>query len=164
VEIVPFRAGFEDRVVALILGVQRGEFGMPITAEQQPDLARIPGFYQVRDGNFWVALSGSEVVGTIALLDIGSAQGALRKMFVDRRFRGGRTGTARRLLEALLAWSAERGVRELFLGTTPHFHAAHRFYEKNGFREVAKTSLPPAFPVMEVDTRFYRRSVEAAAR
>jgi GNAT superfamily N-acetyltransferase len=164
VEIVPFRADLGDRVLALVLGIQRGEFGMPITAEQQPDLARIPGFYQVRNGNFWVALSGSEVVGTIALLDIGAAQGALRKMFVHRDFRGARTGTARRLLDALLAWSAERGVGEIFLGTTPHFHAAHRFYEKNGFREIAKSALPPSFPIMEVDTRFYRRSVEAAPR
>jgi GNAT superfamily N-acetyltransferase len=164
VEIVPFRADLGDRVVGLILGIQRDEFGMPISAEEQPDLAAIPSFYQVGNGNFWVALSGSDVIGTIALFDIGSAQGALRKMFVDRRFRGRRTGTARRLLDALLAWSADRGVREIFLGTTPHFHAAHRFYEKNGFREIAKSSLPPAFPIMEVDTRFYRRSVEAATR
>ena len=157
-EIVPFRPEHQDEVLSLILAIQRGEFGIPITAEQQPDLVRIPGFYQVGDGNFWVALSGAEVIGTISLLDIGNGQVALRKMFVRRDFRGRERGTAQRLLDTLLGWCKERSVREIYLGTTPAFLAAHRFYEKNGFREIEKAELPRAFPIMEVDTRFYRRS------
>lgn len=162
-EVVPFRGEHASQVMELILAIQRGEFGMAITAAQQPDLARIPDFYQVRDGNFWVALAGARVVGTIALLDIGSGQAALRKMFVQREFRGSRHGTAQRLLDTLLGWCAQRSVREVFLGTTPHFHAAHRFYEKNGFDEIAKAALPAAFPIMEVDTKFYRRDVAEKA-
>jgi N-acetylglutamate synthase-like GNAT family acetyltransferase len=49
----------------------------------------------------------------------------------------------------------EKGVREIFLGTTSAFLAAHRFYEKNGFGEIAKTELPAAFPVMAIDSKFY---------
>ncbi len=158
-EVVPFRSEFESQVVDLILEIQRDEFGMQISPEQQPDLRKIPTFYQVRSGNFWIALSGADVVGTISLLDIGSSQGALRKMFVHRKFRGSQVGTAMRLLDTLIAWSAARTVQEIFLGTTPQFLAAHRFYEKNGFREIAKSSLPPAFPIMDVDTKFYRLSV-----
>jgi predicted N-acetyltransferase YhbS len=45
------------------------------------------------------------------------------------------------------------------LGTTAKFLAAHRFYEKNGFREIAQTELPASFPVMTVDTKFYRRAL-----
>ena len=74
---------------------------------------------------------------------------------VHSAHRGARTGTARLLLETLLAWSRERRTRDIFLGTRPRFLAAHRFYEKNGFVEIAKSGLPPAFPIMEVDTRFY---------
>jgi N-acetylglutamate synthase-like GNAT family acetyltransferase len=136
---------------------------MPITAEQQPDLRQISTYYQVRDGNFWVALSGTSVVGTIALLDIGASQGALRKMFVAPGFRGSRLGTAQQLLDALLAWCAVRGMRDVFLGTTPQFLAAHRFYQKNGFREIAKATLPASFPVMEVDTKFFHRPLERGA-
>ena len=159
-EVVPFRSGLENQVVDLILGIQRNEFGIQITSEQQPDLRQIPTFYQVRNGNFWVALSGGTVVGTISLLDIGSSQGALRKMFVDPGFRGSQLGTAKRLLGTLIDWCATRSVRDVFLGTTPHFLAAHRFYEKNGFDEIAKSALPASFPIMEVDTKFYHRSVE----
>jgi N-acetylglutamate synthase-like GNAT family acetyltransferase len=154
-DVLPFTPELQRQVVDLIVDIQRNEFGIPITAEQQPDLARIPTFYQVRNGNFWVACAAGEVVGTIALLDIGAQQGALRKMFVRRDFRGGAAGTAQRLLDTLLRWSSERDVREIFLGTTQHFHAAHRFYAKNGFREIAKAELPASFPVMEVDTKFY---------
>jgi GNAT superfamily N-acetyltransferase len=133
---------------------------MQISAEQQPDLRQIPTFYQVGNGNFWVALSGPALVGTISLLDIGSSQSALRKMFVHRDFRGSQTGTAKALLDTLIAWASSRAVHEIFLGTTPHFLAAHRFYEKNGFHEIVKSALPSAFPVMEVDTKFYRRSLQ----
>jgi len=149
-------------VLDLILGIQRSEFGIPITAEQQPDLREIETFYQVRNGNFWVALAGPEVVGTISVLDIGSGQGALRKLFVAKPYRGPETATARLLLGTLVEWCASRSLREVYLGTTPQFVAAHRFYEKNGFREVPKACLPASFPIMEVDTRFYHRRIGAA--
>jgi len=162
-EVVPFRPEFTSGVLDLIVGIQREEFSLDITAEQQPDLNDIPGFYQVRGGNFWVALASGRVVGTIALLDIGERQGALRKMFVHRDFRGPGAGTAQRLLGELLAWARSAGIREIFLGTTAKFLAAHRFYAKNGFSEIAQSALPPAFPIMAVDTRFFHRAVAAPA-
>lgn len=160
-EVVPFQPSFESDVVRLIVSIQRDEFGIEITAEQQPDLRDIPGFYQVRCGNFWVARAAERVVGTISLLDIGNRQGALRKMFVQRDFRGAEHGTAKRLLDVLLAWADARDVREIFLGTTEKFLAAHRFYAKHGFLEIAKSTLPPAFPIMTVDTRFFGRRAGA---
>jgi GNAT superfamily N-acetyltransferase len=158
VEVVPFQPGFASGVVDLIVGIQRGEFAIDITAEQQPDLLDIPGFYQAHSGNFWVAIAGGRSVGTIALLDIGSQQAALRKLFVHRDFRGPALGTAKRLLDTLLEWARDREIREIFLGTTARFLAAHRFYEKNGFTEIMRSALPPAFPIMTVDVKFYRRS------
>jgi GNAT superfamily N-acetyltransferase len=155
-EVVRFEPKHEEDVVALIVGIQRGEFDIPITADDQPDLRQIPATYQRGDGNFWVALEGGRVVGTIALLDIGEGRAALRKMFVDRAFRGATLGTARFLLITLLAWARARGVREILLGTTEKFLAAHRFYEKHGFVEVPKDTLPASFPVMAVDVKFYR--------
>ena len=158
-EIAPYVAADRDGVAALIVGIQRGEFAIPITYDDQPDLKDIPGFYQQGSGNFWVARAGSTVVGTIALKDIGNAQVALRKMFVDSGHRGREHGVAQGLLDTAVAWSRSRGVKDIFLGTTAKFLAAHRFYEKNGFAEIAADALPPAFPRMAVDTRFYRLSV-----
>ncbi len=84
---------------------------------------------------------------------------ALRKMFVAPDWRGGEKGVARALLAAALSWARSKGVSTIYLGTTAQFTAAHRFYEKNGFVEVPKESLPPSFPVMAVDSRFYRYNI-----
>ena len=155
IEIVPFSPQYADGVVAVILPIQQAEFDLPITLEEQPDLKDIPAFYQRGEGNFWVALDGGKVIGTVALLDIGNHQAALRKMFVAATHRGPAHGVARRLLGALIAWCRSRDVRTVHLGTTAKFLAAHRFYEKNGFREIAREALPARFPVMAVDTKFY---------
>jgi GNAT superfamily N-acetyltransferase len=155
IEIQAYRPEHAQGVVEVILPIQQEEFGIPITLEGQPDLKDIAGFYQKGHGNFWVAVDGGKVVGTISLLDIGNAQVALRKMFVAASHRGKEHGTAARLLEGAIAWARAQGVRQIFLGTTDKFLAAHRFYEKNGFRLIEKSTLPPAFPVMVVDTRFY---------
>jgi hypothetical protein len=98
--IVPFRSEFALAVPALIVGIQREEFGVPITAEEQPDLQQIPEFYQTDAGNFWVAVAADRVVGTIALKDIGAKEGALRKMFVAPEARGKASGVARDLQNA----------------------------------------------------------------
>jgi GNAT superfamily N-acetyltransferase len=157
IEIVPFSSDHQAGVIDVILSIQRDEFGVSITVEDQPDLRDIPGFYQKRAGNFWVALSDGEVVGTIALRDIGNHQGALRKMFVRPGYRGKEQGVARRLLEELIFSATKAGIRDLYLGTIDKFVAAHRFYEKNGFVQVSAAALPKAFPFMGVDTRFYHR-------
>jgi GNAT superfamily N-acetyltransferase len=155
IEIVPFSPQYADGVVSVILPIQQAEFEIPITLDAQPDLKNIPAFYQRGDGNFWVALDGSEVVGTVALLDIGNHQAALRKMFVAATHRGPAHGVARQLLGTLVAWCRTKGVTAVYLGTTAKFLAAHRFYEKNGFREITRAALPGSFPVMAVDTKFY---------
>ncbi|MBI9083542.1 MAG: GNAT family N-acetyltransferase [Desulfobacterales bacterium] len=156
INVVPFAKHHLSGVVDVILPIQQSEFGIPITLDAQPDLLDIPGFYQKGNGNFWVARLGSEIVGTISLLDIGNGQGALRKMFVKKHARGSTQGVALKLLQVLFSWCGQQGVREIYLGTTEKFLAAHRFYEKNGFSEIRQTELPLSFPVMSVDTKFYK--------
>ena len=158
IEIKPFASEHGDGVVSVILPIQQEEFGIPIKLAEQPDILNIPAFYQKGNGNFWVALSQGKVVGTIALLDIGNSQGALRKMFVKAEYRGKEHGVAQRLLDGLCDWCVKQGMRDVFLGTTAKYLAAHRFYEKNGFTEIEKSELPAAFPVMAVDSKFYKCS------
>ena len=150
---------YKDHVADLILGIQNKEFGIPISLEQQPDLDEIPKFYQQNNGNFWIAKIGDEVVGTIALLDIGNNKTALRKMFVAKKYRGKEFGIGQSLLNILVAWAKYKGIAEIFLGTTEKFTRAQRFYEKNGFIEIPKETLPAEFPVMDVDVKFYKFSV-----
>ncbi len=164
IKICPFSPGLTRAVIDLILPIQQEEFNLSITEEDQPDLADIRGFYQKGCGNFWTACQASRVVGTIALVDIGGHQAALRKMFVHRNFRGREKGTATALLNTLLSWAREKELQEIFLGTTPKFLAAHRFYEKKGFQEIGETDLPETFPVMAVDKKFYRYDLGPSQR
>jgi hypothetical protein len=46
-------------------------------------------------GTFGVSLDDRDVVGTVALLDIGNQRAALRKMFVTARRRGAEHSVAR---------------------------------------------------------------------
>lgn len=154
----------DTRAIAeLILPIQQVEFGISITLEDQPDLGSIETFYRRGRGNFWVAELAGQIVGTIALLDIGNKEAALRKMFVAAPFRGRVFGVAQRLLTELLAWAARHDVATIYLGTTAEFRAAHRFYEKHGFAELARSDLPSSFPVMAVDSKFYRLSLPSSA-
>jgi len=155
----PFRPADEPAVLDVILPIQQAEFGIAITAADQPDLRDIPGFYQSGRGAFLVAELDGAVIGTIGLRDIGNGQGALRKMFVKAAFRGREFGVAQALLDRLLATARAAGVAQVILGTTDKFLAAHRFYEKHGFVRVAPEDLPPAFPRMAVDSRFYVRGL-----
>lgn len=155
VEISAFAPTERDAVTALIVKIQQDEFGIAITAQDQPDLSDIPGFYQSGAGGCWVAKLDGDIVGTIALKDIGEGQGALRKMFVAEQARGRELGVAAKLLGRLLEEARRSGITQIYLGTTDKFLAAHRFYEKNGFAEVTKETLPKRFPVMAVDTKFY---------
>lgn len=159
VDVLGYIPAFAQGVRDLIVPIQQDEFGISISYDDQPDLKDIPGFYQNGTGNFWVALDGPEVIGTIALKDIGNHQAALRKMFVAERQRGADKGVALELLQTLLGHARMVGLKEIFLGTTVQFIAAHRFYEKHGFELIGSEKLPKAFPRMAVDTRFYRLSV-----
>ncbi|MGR9371275.1 GNAT family N-acetyltransferase [Rhizobium leguminosarum] len=159
VEIRTFTADDADAVLSVILPIQREEFGIDITVDAQPDLRVIPDFYQSGKGQFWVAVKDGAIVGTVGLKDIGNNQAALRKMFVAAEVRGREHGVAARLLDRLFAHARDAALTDIFLGTTDKFVAAHRFYEKNGFTEIAKSALPRSFPLMAVDSKFYRYKV-----
>jgi GNAT superfamily N-acetyltransferase len=151
---------YQSQVVDLILHIQKDEYNIAITKEDQPDLLDIENFYQCGNGNFWVALSEETVVGTIALLDIGNRKTALRKMFVKQNYRGKTFNVSNQLLHHAIGWARVRSIEEIYLGTTPQFVAAHRFYEKNDFVSIAPEELPIGFPVMKVDKKFYRYVIQ----
>ncbi len=153
--IEPFGPEMTRGVIDLILPIQQREFGVEITLADQPDLGDIPGFYQKGAGGFWIAISQEAIIGAIALIDIGGGLGALRKMFVASNHRGKEYGVAAGLLKTLLDHARNQGMSGIYLGTTPMMAGAHRFYEKNGFQEIASVDLPENFPVMAVDKRFY---------
>lgn len=155
VKICEYKDEFKNDIMKMISNIQQKEYNLPITANDQLDLANIKTFYQQDDGNFWVGVDNGLVIGTIAIKNIGNGNAMLRKMFVKKEYRGKDIGLSKKLLSLLIDWASEKNFSRIFLGTTPQFLAAHKFYEKNGFKEINKEDLPTNFPIMEVDKKFY---------
>ena len=151
---------YKAQVIALILDIQQNEFNVPVTLKDQPDLEDVEKFYFNDNSHFWLAIDSNEVVGTIALIDFGNRQGALRKMFVHKNFRGKDKGIAQNLLDILVAWCIEKRIVEVYLGTVDILIAAQKFYIKNGFVKISKNQLPATFPLMQVDTIFFQKILE----
>lgn len=152
----PYAKADEDAAIAHIVSIQQGEFAVPVTAKDQPDLHAVAEVYQYGGGGFWVAEMEGRIVGTIGLIDFGGGEGALRKMFVAAEVRGRELGVAAALLEILVAHARAKGITGITLGTIERLQAARRFYEKNGFVLIDPEALPEGFPRMAVDTHFYR--------
>ena len=153
--IKPLDNRYCQQIVDLILPIQQIEFNVPVSLETQPDLLDIEGNYKATGGGFWGAFDQEELIGTIGLIATGHQAGAIRKMFVRKEWRGKEYGVGIRLLETLIDYCQANGITDLYLGTVDTLKAAHRFYEKNGFRSVERKELPDYFPRMEADNRYY---------
>lgn len=136
---------YQKQVENLVLGIQNDEFGLGLTAQDQPDLPNIEEFY--KNGRFWVALNeNDQLMGTIGIEPLTDGQASLRKMFLDKSMRGNKDeNLAQRLFETLLQYAQEKGYQELWLDTPPPAKAAHRFYERNGFELMPSERTPSTY-------------------
>jgi N-acetylglutamate synthase-like GNAT family acetyltransferase len=154
--IQPFESKYQPEVIELIERIQVGEFNIPIEEGQRKELQSISSSFQKDKGNYWVALFNEKVIGTIAVIDIGHNAFELRDVFLDKEYRGSHTGYAKRLLDTVLEWAKQHQVKTIYLGTTLSFRAAHRFYEKHGFHEIARNEMPSYCQPMDCDEKFYQ--------
>jgi GNAT superfamily N-acetyltransferase len=81
-----------------------------------------------------VALAGGEVVGSVALRDLGGSELELKRMYLRPAHRG--RGRGKRLLAIPLEWARANGATVLRLDTSERMEAARRLYEAHGFRPV----------------------------
>jgi N-acetylglutamate synthase-like GNAT family acetyltransferase len=155
IQIQSYSELYKNKVVELSIEIYE-EFELPISIKNLEDVQdEIVHLCQKGSGNFLVALDNEQLVGTIALIDINNGQGALRKMFVNNAYRGEEKRVAHSLLSECIRWCNKNKFKELYLGTRAVFLAAHKFYEKSGFKEIQKSALPASFPLMQDDSKFY---------
>jgi GNAT superfamily N-acetyltransferase len=89
--------------------------------------------YFAEGAGVWLAGTGSEAAGCIALRKLGSLEncGEIKRMYVRSAHRG--KGVAERLLGALEQYARNYGYVWLYLDTTGSMRAAGRFYERSGY-------------------------------
>ena len=155
IEIKSLSNKYVNQVKDLVLNIQKNEFNISISIEDQPDLLAIEEFYFSNGGNFFGAFADGELVGTIALVKCEDESGAIRKMFVKKEFRGKEFNIAQKLFDFVTEYSRKNGITRLYLGTVSVLKAAQRFYERNGFEVLEKSQLPAEFPIMGSDDIFF---------
>ena len=127
--IVPFEPPDEPGFRALVAGTLR-EFDFEPDPDFDPDLDDPAAVYSM----LWIARAGADVVGSVALRDLGDGVLELKRMYLSPSYRG--RGLGRRLLSTALEWARAGGVRKIRLDTTEEMQAARHLYEAYGFRRI----------------------------
>jgi len=138
--IEPFdRARHGDGPASVIEGVYR-EFGFTWEPDgYHADVVSPESHYVAPAAFFDVAVTDGAVVGTVGG-EATDGVAELKRLYLDRRFRG--TGVGRALLERFVAWARSAGCRRAILWSDKRFVDAHRLYAKLGFATVGDRICP----------------------
>ena len=112
------------------------------------DAIRLPGPYIPPHGALWLAQADDVAIGCVALRPLPRDTGEVKRMFVDRAWRG--KGVGRALLETLIAHARTLGYHHLRLGTIAEMTAARSLYQTLGFLPIERYRADEI-----VDTEFY---------
>lgn len=105
------------------------------------ELATLPGDYARPRGRLWLARSGGEPAGCVALRPLGPGVAEMKRMYVRPAHRG--TGLGRRLAELAIATARELGYERLVLDTLPQLQTALALYARLGFVDTKKYNDNP---------------------
>jgi GNAT superfamily N-acetyltransferase len=137
-----------DAVRRLVLAHVEERASMPGIEHMRADAMRLPGPYVPPRGGIWFAQAGDDAIGCVALRPITDDTGEVKRMYVDRAWRG--RGVGRALLETLIAHARAAGYRQLRLGTIADMTAARSLYHSLGFVPIQRYRADEM-----VDTEFY---------
>jgi putative acetyltransferase len=131
------------QVEALFIRINR-ELAPPDMREQFEDyistaisgeLKQLPDIFSATKRNaFWVVESERQIVGMFGLESRSPERTELRRMYLDRGYRG--SGIAQRMLRIAQARARELGFATMILSTAEVQKAAIAFYHKTGYRLV----------------------------
>jgi RimJ/RimL family protein N-acetyltransferase len=138
---VPTRATADDApAVMLLIGRVFSEYGlllMPVF--EVPDLLQFDAYYTAPRGAFWVIREETRVVGSVGVERLDAHTAELHRLYVDSTLRG--RGLGQTLVETVLAWAREQGVRRLVLGSDTRFETSHRLYRRLGFEQLGERTV-----------------------
>jgi putative acetyltransferase len=102
--------------------------------DDDKDLVNIESTYLNAGGIFLVAKDNSNIIGTVAVLPYAHHTGMLKKMYIDKLYRG--KGIGKQLMDEVLQRCSQLGIKKLYLETLDEMTAAKALYEKYGFSVV----------------------------
>lgn len=126
--------------VMLLIGRVFSEYGlllMPVF--EVPDLLQFDAHYTAPRGAFWVVREDARVVGSVGVKRLDARTAELHRLYVDSSLRG--RGVGRTLVETVLVWSREQGIRRLVLWSDTRFENSHRLYRRLGFAQLGERTV-----------------------
>jgi GNAT superfamily N-acetyltransferase len=143
----PFNQSDQAAVEKLVLTIQRDEFGLDLSADNQPDLKDITGFFSRVGSAFWVAVAASDgaLIGCIGLEIIDGPVAVMRKFMVHQDWRGRQLGVADVLHTQFVEHARLNGASQAALSTVSSTKAAQAFYARVGYRLVKRDAMPTGF-------------------
>jgi putative acetyltransferase len=137
-----------DAVRGLVLAHVEERATTPGIEHMRADAVRLPGPYIAPRGAIWLAESGAEAVGCVALRPLPGGVGEVKRMYVDGEWRG--KGVGRALLETLITWAKAAGYQRLRLGTLADMLGAQALYRSLGFVPIERYRADEM-----IDTEFF---------
>ena len=98
------------------------------------ELANLPGHFAPPHGRLLIAKEGSQVIGCVALRDLGDSTCEMKRMFVDPAHHGRGVGQA--LGNRIIKDAGDIGYRLMRLDTGPLQNEAQSLYERLGFQRI----------------------------
>jgi putative acetyltransferase len=123
-----------EKIASLVFGVLR-EYGLkPDPASTDADLDDIESSYFKRGGTFLVLEEeDNSIIGAYGLYPMKDQTCELRKMYLQKAYRGKRLG--KRLMEDALVRARQLGFRKMVLETASVLKEAIALYKHYGFTE-----------------------------
>lgn len=129
IKYVEYKKEYKEKVIDFWLKICVEEFGFK---EWEKNIRNMDNdTYKERGGNFWIAIEGDTIIGTISIQNIGNKEAIVKSMYVLKEYRN--QGIASKLMEIVLKFAKQNKYKKIILDTYKKMETAIKFYEKVGF-------------------------------
>ena len=111
------------------------------------EIAGLPGPYASPGGVLLLASEEGAAAGCVAMRPMGEQGCELKRLWVDKGFRG--RGLGRELMQAAIGWARAAGYKAVYLDTVPAaMPEANALYARMGFERVERYNDNPVTDVI----------------
>ncbi len=116
------------------------EYGCVLNTDIEEQYLLTPAeYFHGKNGEFWVVEADGKIVATCAVQMNDKTTAELKSLYVHKDAR--KRGLGFQLAEMAIAYARDKGAIEVILWSDTRFEAAHRLYERLGFKKTGERKL-----------------------